>query len=247
MASLDIRRGADRGTLKLDWLYARFSFSFGDYHDPDRNGFGPLVALNEDVIQPGTGFAMHQHRDMEIFIIPLSGAIEHRDSLGSHAYVYPGDVQKMTAGSGIWHSQMNASMTEEDHHLQVWVRPRTRGATPAVDQRRFDRGQRTGRWQALVTPDGRGGSLTVDQDVSILAGILLPGHVLEMAVPASSSAYLHVVQGSIRVETARSMPLALEGGDALAMTMSGQLQLSTTSPDAEVLAFVFPSASIAGS
>ncbi|HYD63557.1 MAG TPA: pirin family protein [Noviherbaspirillum sp.] len=226
--------------MKLDWLDARFSFSFGGYRDPQRNGFGPLVALNEDVIQPGTGFEMHPHKDLEIFIIPLSGVVEHRDSLGNHAFVRPGDVQKMTAGSGIWHSQMNASTTKVDHHLQVWLRPRTPGAEPAVDQRRFDIGQRIGRWQALVTPDGRDGSLSVDQDASIHAAILLSGHVLELPALQSGSVYLHVVKGSISAGIALKAPLVLDAGDALAMTVAAPVQISATSPQAEVLAFALP-------
>ncbi|URD45506.1 pirin family protein (plasmid) [Pseudomonas sp. BYT-5] len=221
-------------------LNAKSRFSFGSYYDPQRNGFGPLVALNEDVIQPGMGFEMHPHKDMEIFIIPLSGAVEHRDSLGNRAFVNPGDVQKMTAGSGIWHSQMNASLSEVDHHLQVWLRPQTAGAKPAVEQRRFDTKQRIGQWQALVTPDGRDGSLSVDQDAMIHAATLLPGHVLPLPTSQSRSVYLHVIRGAIIADAPLTTPLLLNAGDALAMATAIPAQIGAMSPRAEVLVFELP-------
>jgi redox-sensitive bicupin YhaK (pirin superfamily) len=240
MSIFDIRRSDSRGALQLDWLDARFSFSFGPYRDSSRNGFGPLVTLNEDVIQPGTGFDMHPHENMEIFIIPLSGVIEHRDSLGNHAFVHPGDVQKMTAGSGIWHSQMNASMTETDRHLQVWLRPRTAAAPPGIDQRRFDWSKRIGRWQALITPDGLEGSLPVDQDASVHAAILHPDHVLQVPARPDRSMYMHVVDGVIKASTLDGDAVVLGAGDALAMARAVPLRLDNASPGTEVLLFDLP-------
>ena len=237
MESLDVRRSASRGVMQLGWLDARFSFSFGPYYDPRRNGFGPLLALNEDVIQPGTGFEMHPHKDLEIFILPLSGVVEHRDSLGNHAFVRPGEVQKMSAGAGIWHSQMNASMTEVDRHLQIWLQPRTLGARPGVDQRRFDRRRRVGRWQALVTPDGRDGSLPVDQEASIHAAILHPEHVLWVPAGHSRSAYIHVIEGAVAADAGRDGIAELAAGDALAVSPAAPVRLFASAPDTEVLLF----------
>ncbi|HYE51944.1 MAG TPA: pirin family protein [Azospirillaceae bacterium] len=236
-----VRRSADRGRLRNGWLDARFSFSFAGWRDPAWDRFGALRALNEDVIRPGTGFGPHPHADLEIFVLPLAGAVEHRDSLGTHAVVRPGEMQRMTAGSGIVHSQMNPSPTETDHHLQIWLEPRTRGLPPAVEQRRFDPAGRRGRWQLLVSPDARDGSLGVHQDAEVLIAAPVPGAELAWAPPPGRSLYLHVVSGTVAVAGAGDR-WTLAAGDALAMQAAAPLRLAAAAEGAEVLLFDLPPA-----
>lgn len=237
MTGLDLRFADSRGAMQLGWLDARFSFSFGPYRNPARNGFGDLLALNEDRVQPGAGFPMHPHQNLEIIVIPLTCPIEHRDSLGQHAVVQPGEIQRMSAGSGIWHSQMNMSTTEVDHHLQIWLRPRTRNARPFVEQRSVARAARLGRWQAYVTPEGRDGSLPVDQDASIHATILKAEQGITFAAAARRSAYLHVVSGTVRVTGAQHEVATLGAADAIAFPVASDLRLVGVAPESEVLLF----------
>lgn len=232
----DVRRAASRGRMQLSWLDARFSFSFGPYRDPDRNGFGSLLALNEDVIQPGTGFEPHPHQDLEIFILPLAGAVEHRDSLGNRALVRPGDVQKMRAGGGIWHSQMNASPTELDHHLQIWLRPRTPGLRPGIDQRTFVRSERQGQWQLLVSETGENGSLAVDQDARLLRAELGHGVRLSYQPRFGKSLYLHLIQGS-GVLACGTGHEQLGAGDGVAIPSALPIELQGLGSGADVLLF----------
>jgi redox-sensitive bicupin YhaK (pirin superfamily) len=236
--TLDIRRAAERGSLTTGWLQARFSFSFGAWQHPERNGFGPLIALNEDRVEPGTGFAMHPHRDLEIFLLPLSGVVEHRDDLGHHALVRPGEVQKMSAGSGIRHSQMNPSAAERDHHLQIWLRPRTRGAVPAVTSRRFDWQAVHDRWAVLVSPDGRDGSLTVDQEAKLASAVLRPHDSLSYVPGPGRAIYLHAVSGAFDLELGNAR-LALAAGDAIALRpeSAGPLRLNAGRESATALLF----------
>lgn len=237
----DIRRSGTRGRFRNHWLDARFSFSFGSYRDASRDQFGVLLALNEDVVQPGTGFDMHGHEDLEIFVIPLSGAVAHEDSIGNRATVRPGEVQKMTAGTGIRHSQMNASRSAVDHHLQIWLRPRTRGLEPAVEQRSFDPSARAGAWQLLISPDGRGGSLTVDQDASVSVAVLRGAQCLPCRGIAGRSQYLHVVRGEVAVTHGEGGGAILHAGDALAAARAVDLVLVGAQVEAEVLLFELPS------
>lgn len=237
MVDYDLRPAGARGQMQLDWLSARFSLSFGDYQDPRRNGFGDLLALNEDVIRPGTGFEMHPHRNLEIFVIPLSGTVEHRDSLGNHARIRPGEIQKMSAGTGIWHSQMNASTDEVDHHLQVWLRPRINNTTPAIDQRHFDRTARVGRWQAWVTPDGRDSSLSVKQDASILATILLYQQRIPFYPRPDRSSYVHVISGEVDLIADRRPMVVLGTADAVAFSPAENFWLVGRAPQSEILLF----------
>jgi redox-sensitive bicupin YhaK (pirin superfamily) len=215
--AIELRPGSQRGTFANSWLSARFSFSFGSYHEPGREGFGPLRALNEDVVQPGTGFDMHPHRDLDIFILPLSGVVEHRDSLGNHAHVKPGQVQKMHAGSGIEHSQMNASPSSLDHHLQIWLTPRLVGGTPSVEARSFDLFDRPGRWCDVISPDGRGGSFAIDQDALLATTRVLPGKPATWRPRDSSMLYLHAIDGSAEARVGETRTFQLATGDALAI------------------------------
>jgi len=237
-----LRLAKDRGQANLGWLTARFSFSFGPWYiDPANTGFGALVALNEDVTQPGTGFAPHPHADLEILLYSLSGSIEHRDSLGNHAIVRPGDVQRMSAGAGITHSQMNASTSEEEHHLQIWLRPSTSGLDPSVEMAHFPDAAKRNRLCLLASANGEPGALSLNQDARIYATLLDPGVHLACALRPDRAAYLHVARGQI-VVAARGSALTwrLGAGDALSLVASEGLDVvgETTS---EFLFFDLPS------
>jgi redox-sensitive bicupin YhaK (pirin superfamily) len=208
-----IRRSASRGHLRSDWLDARFSFSFASYRDPLRTRFGPLLALNEDRVQPQTGFAMHPHRDLEILMIPLQGEIEHRDSQGGHAVVRCGDVQFMRTGRGIQHSQMNPSTDTVNHHLQIWLEPRTRDLEPSVEQRPLP-ATTASPWTCIASPDGRGDSFAIDADVTVEQAALAAQDWLEIA-PQGRRRYLHVVSGEVAIHLDGGLEVMLRDGDAL--------------------------------
>lgn len=211
----EIRRAESRGSFRNDWLDARFSFSFGSYRDPARERFGPLLALNEDVVRPGTGFAMHPHTDLEIFIVPRTGTVEHRDSQGRHALVSRGEVQMMRAGHGIRHSQMNPSADTPDHHFQIWLEPRRRGLEPRIEQRRFGE-PAPGHWMLVVSPGGEARSLVVDQDAWVHLGALQDGRTLPLGGRPGRSQYLHVMSGEVRFDDGFGGADELRRGDALA-------------------------------
>lgn len=201
MPSYDIRRAETRGELVTDWLDARFSFSFAQYRHPQRMHFGALRALNEDRIQPGTGFGMHPHHDMEIFLMPLSGYVAHADSLGNQAVLQPGDVLRMSAGSGIEHSQMNGTDHLLDHHLQIWLTPRRTGGAPQVQWRHFDARAHEDSWQLIASEEGCLGSLTMRQDARIWRASLLGARALAFEPMPDALIYLHVIAGSLALET----------------------------------------------
>lgn len=243
MHALDLRRAGTRGTLRTDWLDARFSFSFGDHQDPAQHRFSVLRVLNEDIVQPGSGFPMHPHRDMEILMLPLSGSIAHADSLGHEAVVQPDEVLSMSAGAGIRHSQMNASDRLLDHHLQLWLLPRQRGTAPRIEQRRFDRAGRQGRWQLIASPDGKQGSLRIDQDACVWRAALPAGSMLGFAASAGRSVYLHVATGDVKLRRpARAdddTPLA--AGDAVAWREGEPFELAGLHAEpSELLLFDMP-------
>jgi quercetin 2,3-dioxygenase len=193
----EVRRSG--GTLANAWLKARFSFSFGPYSDPEWDDFGPLAALNEDIVQPQTGFAMHPHRDLDIFMIPWRGAIAHEDSLGNSLHIKPGQVLRMTAGTGIRHSQMNPSPTDLDHHFQVWLRPPRLGLAPGIELREFSWPQ-PGEWTCMGTPDGTSGSFALGQPVELSLACVSPRVPVELLLAGGSSAYLHVLEGECCVD-----------------------------------------------
>src|SRR5262245_32286979 len=169
------RPAAARGQTELGWLDSRHSFSFGDYFDPDNMGFRSLRVINDDQVAPGQGFGMHPHRDMEIVTYVLSGALEHRDSLGTGEVIRPGEVQRMTAGTGIRHSEFNPSPTEPVHLLQIWLLPERRGLEPSYEQKAFPESERRNRWRLVASPDGRDGSVTIRQDAAMSVTTLDPG------------------------------------------------------------------------
>lgn len=238
MSRWEIRRSATRGALHAGWLEARFSFSFGDYDDPARRRFGPLLALNDDRVQPDTGFPMHPHRDLEIVMLPLVGAIEHHDDRGGHAIVRPGQWQWMRAGSGIRHRQWNPSRHEADHHLQIWLAPSQRGLPPLVETVALAATQ-SGTWQAIVSREPGAGARDLDVDATLSIGATGPGRALVCDAHAGGR-YLHVVDGTITVHADGQPPATLDAGDALVcFDDAPPLQLSSLGPG-RVLRFDTP-------
>src|SRR5919206_2650347 len=172
---ITLRPAAERGAENLGWLDSRHTFSFGHYYDPKHMGFGPLRVINEDRVRGGAGFATHGHRDMEIISYVLEGALEHKDSIGTGSVIRPGDVQRMSAGTGIVHSEFNASRSEPVHFLQIWIIPERAGLAPGYEQKTFPVEERRNRLRLVASRDGRDGSLTVHQDVGLYASLLDPG------------------------------------------------------------------------
>jgi redox-sensitive bicupin YhaK (pirin superfamily) len=190
------RKSASRGRFTNGWLDARFTFSFADYWDAEHNGYSDLLVLNDDHVRAGKGFGSHPHRDIEAISYPLAGEVEHRDSIGTIARMRPGDVQRMTAGRGIVHSEMNASATEPEQHLQFWITPAERNLAPSYEQRTFSEAEKLNRLALIVSPDGRDGSATVHQDARVFASILRQGS-LSYVPPAKRRSYLHVARGAL--------------------------------------------------
>ncbi len=191
-----IRKSSDRGHWRSDWLDARFSFSFGSYRDPAYDGYSDLQVLNDDRVAPGAGFAMHPHADVEVMSYPIAGAIEHRDSLGHRTLMRPGDVHLMRAGTGIRHSEMNASGVDPEHHLQWWIRPAATGLPPAYEHMHVAASEKLNRWRVLAAPGGTGGSLALAQDARVLVAVI-DGSTLVHTPRASRLSYLHVVRGDV--------------------------------------------------
>jgi redox-sensitive bicupin YhaK (pirin superfamily) len=186
---IQLRRSNDRGPTQLDWLDSRHTFSFGDYYDPKHMGFGDLRVINEDRVVPGAGFPTHSHRDMEIITYVLEGALAHRDSTGTSSVIRVGDVQRMSAGTGISHSEYNASQTEPVHFLQIWIIPNKTGLLPGYEQRAFSLDEHRGKWTLIAAKDGREGSVTVHQDVDVWAARFSPGGQSSFP-PQTESQYL---------------------------------------------------------
>jgi redox-sensitive bicupin YhaK (pirin superfamily) len=228
------KRGAqERGHANHGWLDSFHTFSFADYHDPRHMGFGPLRVINEDRIVGGAGFPAHGHADMEIISYVLDGAIEHKDSMGTGSVIRPGDVQRMSAGRGVVHSEFNASGSEPAHFLQIWIIPRTRGTTPRYDQRHFSDEDKRGHLRLLASPDGTDGSVEIDQDVRLYAARLEAGVTAKHAFVPGRRGWLQIARGRA---TVNGTPL--ETGDAVAITDEAELAL--TGEAAEVLLFDLP-------
>ena len=228
---LTVRKSADRGRFDFGWLKTAHTFSFGDYHDRAHMGFGPLRVINEDVVAPGQGFGEHPHKDMEIITYPLSGTVRHRDSLGHAEDIVPGQIQRMTAGSGIRHSEFNPSSTEPTHLLQIWIRPTQRDLTPGHETRGFPVHDEPGRLHLLASADGRDGSLAINQDARVYAGVFGAGGGTTLALGAGRGAWVQVARGSVRVNG-----VELGQGDGAALTGEPTLELEATDT-AEVIVF----------
>jgi redox-sensitive bicupin YhaK (pirin superfamily) len=226
------RSANERGHANHGWLDTNHTFSFADYHDPAHMGFGPLRVINEDRIVGGAGFPSHGHRDMEIISYVLDGAIEHKDSMGTGSVIRPGDVQRMSAGIGVVHSEYNASKTEPAHFLQIWIVPRTRGDKTRYDQKRFEDEEKRGRLCLLVSPEGVEGSVPINQDVRLYAANLTPGEEATHTFGDGRKGWLQVARG-----TAVANGVALAAGDGLAIEGEAAVKLAG---DGEVLLFDLP-------
>src|SRR4051812_28822810 len=194
-----VRPSAERGVTRLDWLDSRHSFSFGDYFDPGNVQFRSLRVLNDDKVAPGAGFGMHPHRDMEIITYVINGALEHRDSLGNGEVLRPGEVQRMTAGTGIRHSEFNPSAAEPVHLYQIWLLPERAGLTPGYEQKAFSEAEKQDRWRLVASPDGRDGSLTIRQDARLYLAALTGARELRHELANGRHAWLQVLRGKVVV------------------------------------------------
>ncbi len=228
---IEIRRGEDRGYADHGWLRSYHSFSFADYRDPAHMGFGHLRVINEDRIQPGTGFGTHGHRDMEIISYVLEGALAHKDSMGNGSAIVPGDVQRMSAGKGVMHSEFNHAQDGVTHFLQIWIEPNVMGIPPSYEQKHFDAAAKKGRLRLVASPDGREGSVTIHQDAHVYAALLDGADRATHKLQPGRRAYLHVARGRL---TANGQPL--EAGDALKATNTSEIALEK-GEEAEVLLF----------
>ncbi|MEL7454215.1 MAG: pirin family protein [Pseudomonadota bacterium] len=227
---LKLRSEIDRGKANLGWLDSRHSFSFGHYHDPDHMGFRKLRVINEDKVVPGGGFAEHGHADMEIISYVLDGALAHQDSLGTGSTIRPGDVQRMSAGTGIRHSEFNASKDKPVHFLQIWLEPDQRGIDPSYEQKTFG-DDRRGGLKLVASPTGRDGSLTLHQDVDLYASILEPGDMVSHSFASGRHGWIQVARGGIEIDGQTLQP-----GDGLAISERSEISI-TALIDAEFLLF----------
>ena len=227
---MEIRRSQDRGHANHGWLDSFHSFSFADYHDRNHMGFGSLRVINEDRVKAGQGFGTHGHRDMEIISYVLEGGLAHKDSMGNGSVIRPGDVQRMSAGTGIHHSEFNASDREGVHFLQIWIEPSVRGVKPSYEEKKFDVESKRGRLRLIASPDGRDGSVTIHQDALLYSTVLDGDAPVELEQQPGRRAYVHVIRGEIEVNGER-----LATGDA--MKIAGQGVRLENANKAEVLVF----------
>jgi redox-sensitive bicupin YhaK (pirin superfamily) len=228
---ISVRPGHERGHANHGWLDTYHTFSFADYHDPRYMGFRHLRVINEDRVQPGAGFGTHSHRDMEILTCVLEGALEHRDSMGNSSVIRPGELQRMSAGTGVSHSEYNHSQVDPVHLLQIWILPERKGLTPGYEQRVFPREERQGRLRLVAARDGRDGALTVHQDVNLFAGILEPGQTVLHRLRQGRHAWVQMARGGVRLNG-----IPLEAGDGAAVSDEEALSLGAEQPS-ELLLF----------
>lgn len=210
---ITIRHAEQRGRADHGWLDSYHTFSFANYYDPDHMGFRSLRVINEDRVQGGQGFGAHPHRDMEIISYVIDGALSHSDSMGTGSVIKPGDVQRMSAGTGVTHSEFNASKSELVHFLQIWLLPAERGIQPGYEQKTFGQSEKQGRLRIVASPDGRDGSVTIHTDAALYAGIFEAGQTSELSLTPGRHAWVHVVRGSVRVNG-----LDLKAGDGAAIS-----------------------------
>lgn len=228
---IQVRASDDRGSFDFGWLSTRHSFSFGHYRDPAHMGFRSLRVINEDVVRGGAGFPEHGHEEMEIISYVLSGGLSHRDSLGHVETLRPGDVQRMTAGQGIQHSEFNASKTEPVHFLQIWIRPGKARVTPGYEQKFFPESERRGRLRLVVSPDGAEGSITINQDARLYASIMSAGDRHVLPINQGRHAWVQVARGGVTVNGT-----LLGAGDGAAVTDERELAIQARA-DSEILVF----------
>ena len=231
---IEIRRSNERGFADHGWLKSFHSFSFAEYFDPQHVEFGPLRVINEDRVVAGAGFGTHAHRDMEIISYVLEGALEHQDSMGNGSIIRPGDVQRMSAGTGVTHSEFNPSRNEGVHFLQIWIQPERRGIAPGYEEKNFPAEEKRGRLRLIASPDRAQGSVLIHQDARVYAGLFDGAEHAQLPFAAGRRAYVHIARGSI---TANDAPL--QAGDAMQATGVRSVTLRD-GRDAEVLVFDLP-------
>ena len=228
---IEIRKADHRGRANHGWLQSRHTFSFGHYRDANQQGFSDLLVINDDRVAPSQGFGTHGHRDMEIFSYVLEGALAHKDSMGTGSVIVPGDVQMMSAGSGVQHSEFNHSAEEPVHFLQIWIVPNERGAEPRYQQVNFAEADKRGRLRLIIAPQGEQGALAVRQDARVYAGLFDGDESATLEVPANRHVYVHVARGSLEVNGER-----LSEGDGARIRNTGALRFGQ-GENAEVLVF----------
>jgi redox-sensitive bicupin YhaK (pirin superfamily) len=228
---ISVRNASDRGLTSIDWLKSRHTFSFGDYYDAKEQGFSDLRVINEDWVATGVGFPPHSHRDMEIITYVIDGAVQHRDSMGNGSVIRPGDVQRMSAGTGVTHSEYNPSKVEELHLLQIWILPDRRGYQPGYEQKQIPDAEKRGSVRIVASPDGRDGSVTIHQDARLYAGLIDAGKAVAFESTPGRRNYLHVVKGAIDVNG-----IALEAGDGARIVDEHAIEIAGRK-ESEVLLF----------
>lgn len=233
---LTLRPGSARGHARHGWLDSRHSFSFADYYDPEYMGVSVLRVINEDRVAPAAGFGTHPHRDMEIISYVLEGGLEHRDSMGNGSVIRPGDVQRMSAGTGIAHSEFNHSKRDPVHFLQIWILPERKGLTPSYEQVSVPEEEKRGRLRLIAGREPQAGAVTVHQDMAIHAAVLAPGESVEQDVDPGRQVWLQVVSGSLRVNG----ETVLQAGDGAHLSGEDRLHLEGLEADSEVLVFDLP-------
>ncbi|MGV3741030.1 MAG: pirin family protein [Burkholderiaceae bacterium] len=231
---IELRRSQERGHANHGWLDSYHSFSFADYYDPQHMGFGPLRVINEDWINPSMGFGTHGHCDMEIITYVLEGELAHRDSMGNGSVIRPGNVQRMSAGSGVRHSEFNHSREDTVHLLQIWIEPNVQGVEPGYEEKHFDAAEKRGRLRLIASPEGTDGSVQIHQDAKVYAGLFDGEEKASLPVQAGRRVYLHVARGELEVNGQ-----ALRSGDALKLQGEALLEMMR-GKQAEVLVFDLP-------
>ncbi len=231
---LQVLKNSQRGAADHGWLQSNHSFSFGHYYNPEQMGFGPLVVINEDRVQPARGFGTHNHEDMEIISYVLSGALAHKDSMGNGSVIRYGDVQRMSAGSGVSHSEFNHSSDERVHFLQIWIAPNVKGIAPSYEEKYFDTASKTGTLRLIASADASHDAVLIHQDASIYAAILNSEHQLTQKIAIGRMGYVHVIRGQVEVNG-----IALSTGDALKIQDESSIEFKNA-VDAELLFFDLP-------
>lgn len=229
---ITIRPASERGTANFGWLDSKHSFSFGNYYDPSHMGFGSLRVINEDKVTPGKGFGTHPHRDMEIISYILEGSLEHKDSIGNGSVIRPGDVQRMSAGTGILHSEFNASNTDPVHFLQIWILPDTQGLQPSYEQKNFSTAQKQGKLRLVASREGRDNSVKIHQNVDLYVTSLQNGEEVSHTIDNSHLAWVQVARGAVLLNEQN-----LYAGDGAAISQTTEITLKSIADNAEVLLF----------
>lgn len=227
----ELRKADERGVAKLPWLHSQHTFSFSNYYDPEQMGFSDLLVINDDRVKAGKGFGVHPHQDMEIFSYVLDGALAHKDSMGHGSTIYPGDVQMMSAGTGVSHSEMNPLSDKDAHFLQIWIVPAQKGVTPRYQQVHVDDTEKRGKLRLIIAPDSEEGVLPVYQDIRIYAGLFDGNEQATLTLPDNRYAYVHLVRGALTLNGQR-----LHEGDGVRIRHEQKLSFSA-GEDAEVLVF----------